>query len=33
MAVDASHTSLAEVIDARIARFNTRTLDWDALKF
>ena len=26
-------TSLAELIDARIARFDTRTLDWDALKF
>jgi quercetin dioxygenase-like cupin family protein len=33
MAVDASHASLAEVIDARIARLTTRTLDWDALKF
>jgi len=26
-------TSLAELIDARIARFDTRTLDWDAMKF
>jgi len=27
------NTSLAELIDARIARLDTRTLDWDALKF
>src|SRR5437764_2062095 len=33
MAVDAAHTSLAELIDARIARLDTRTQDWDALKF
>ena len=26
-------TSLAELMDARIARFDTRTLDWDAMKF
>ena len=26
-------TSLAELIDGRIARFDTRTLDWDAMKF
>jgi quercetin dioxygenase-like cupin family protein len=33
MAVDAAHTSLAELIDTRIARLETRTLDWEALKF
>jgi len=29
----ASQQSLAELIDTRIARLDTRTLDWDALKF
>ena len=32
MAVE-TQTSLAEVIDSRIARLETRTQDWDALKF
>lgn len=29
----ATRSSLAEQVDARIARLATRTLDWDALKF
>ena len=34
MTADTStRSTLAELIDGRIARFDTRTLDWDALKF
>ncbi len=33
MTAEASQKSLADIIDSRIARLDTRTLDWDALKF